>query len=131
MDKAQKSIDPKSLGKVVLLLGGRSSEREVSLMSGKGVFDALQGAGVDFYACRDGAEAIEKAKSLGLEIEDYTPPSDDDTFDTEKRIAAEKTGAIETAPLKEDKRREKKSAEKDEKKDEKKDGGNKDGKDAE
>ncbi len=47
MDKAQKSIDPKSLGKVVLLLGGRSSEREVSLMSGKGVFDALQGAGVD------------------------------------------------------------------------------------
>lgn len=47
MGKAQKSIDPKSLGKVVLLLGGRSSEREVSLMSGKGVFDALQGAGVD------------------------------------------------------------------------------------
>ena len=47
MDKAQTSIDPKSLGKVVLLLGGRSSEREVSLMSGKGVFDALQGAGVD------------------------------------------------------------------------------------
>lgn len=47
MDKAQKSIDPKSLGKVVLLLGGRSSEREVSLMSGKRVFDALQGAGVD------------------------------------------------------------------------------------
>ena len=66
-----------------------------------------------------------------IDDEDYTPPSDDDTFDTEKRIAAEKTGAIETAPLKEDKRREKKSAEKDEKKDEKKDGGNKDGKDAE
>ena len=30
--------------------------------------------GVDFYACRDGAEAIEKAKSLGLEIEDKTAP---------------------------------------------------------
>ena len=26
--------------------------------------------GVDFYACKDGAEAIEKAKGLGLEIED-------------------------------------------------------------
>ena len=32
----------------------------------------LEHTGVDFYACRDGAEAIEKAKSLGLEIEDKT-----------------------------------------------------------
>ena len=30
-----------------MLLGGMSSEREVSLMSGKGVFDALTEAGVD------------------------------------------------------------------------------------
>lgn len=34
----------------------------------------LEHTGVDFYACRDGAEAIEKAKSLGLEIEDKTAP---------------------------------------------------------
>ena len=32
----------------------------------------LEHTGIDFYACRDGAEAIEKAKSLGLEIEDKT-----------------------------------------------------------
>ena len=34
----------------------------------------LEHTGVDFYACRDGAEAVEKAKSLGLEIEDKTAP---------------------------------------------------------
>ena len=34
----------------------------------------LEHTGVDFYSCRDGAEAIEKAKSLGLEIEDKTAP---------------------------------------------------------
>ena len=34
----------------------------------------LEHTGVDFYACRDGAEAIEKAKSLGLEIEDKNAP---------------------------------------------------------
>ena len=34
----------------------------------------LEHTGVDFYACRDGAEAIEKAKSLGLEIEGKTAP---------------------------------------------------------
>lgn len=34
----------------------------------------LEHTGVDFYACRGGAEAIEKAKSLGLEIEDKTAP---------------------------------------------------------
>ena len=47
MAAENKPFDPASLGKVVLLLGGRSSEREVSLMSGKGVYDALVEAGVD------------------------------------------------------------------------------------
>lgn len=47
MATENKPFDPASLGKVVLLLGGRSSEREVSLMSGKGVYDALVEAGVD------------------------------------------------------------------------------------
>lgn len=32
----------------------------------------LEHTGVDFYACANGEEAIEKAKSLGLEIEDKT-----------------------------------------------------------
>lgn len=47
MQETKKEIKPESLGKVVLLAGGMSSEREVSLMSGKGVYDALVSAGVD------------------------------------------------------------------------------------
>ena len=34
-------IDVKALGKVAVLMGGRSAEREVSLMSGNGVLAAL------------------------------------------------------------------------------------------
>jgi D-alanine-D-alanine ligase len=38
------------LGKVAVLFGGRSAEREVSLMSGEGVLKALQSQGVDAQA---------------------------------------------------------------------------------
>ena len=44
------SIDPRSLGKVAVLFGGTSAEREVSLMSGTGVLDALRARGVDAHA---------------------------------------------------------------------------------
>src|SRR3978361_1728937 len=44
------SIDVKSLGKVAVLLGGTSAEREISLMSGNGVLTALRSAGVDAHA---------------------------------------------------------------------------------
>ena len=37
-------------GKVAVLLGGSSAEREISLMSGKGVLAALQSQGVDAHA---------------------------------------------------------------------------------
>ena len=37
-------------GKVAVLLGGASAEREISLMSGAAVLAALQGAGVDAHA---------------------------------------------------------------------------------
>lgn len=37
-------------GKVAVLMGGRSAEREVSLMSGSGVLKALQSRGVDAHA---------------------------------------------------------------------------------
>ena len=43
------SIDVKVLGKVAVLLGGRSAEREVSLMSGNGVLAALKSKGVDAH----------------------------------------------------------------------------------
>ncbi|MCS7100910.1 MAG: D-alanine--D-alanine ligase [Burkholderiaceae bacterium] len=43
------SHDPRSFGKVAVLLGGRSAEREVSLMSGRGVLAALRARGVDAH----------------------------------------------------------------------------------
>ena len=39
-----------TFGKVAVLLGGRSAEREISLLSGGGVLTALQAAGVDAHA---------------------------------------------------------------------------------
>jgi D-alanine-D-alanine ligase len=39
-----------NLGKVAVLMGGQSAEREVSLMSGQGVLQALRSAGVDAHA---------------------------------------------------------------------------------
>lgn len=44
------SIDVKALGKVAVLMGGDSAEREISLMSGRGVLAALQSQGVDAHA---------------------------------------------------------------------------------
>lgn len=44
------SIDVKALGKVAVLMGGTSAERQISLMSGTGVLAALQSQGVDAHA---------------------------------------------------------------------------------
>ena len=44
------TIDVKALGKVAVLLGGTSAEREISLMSGNGVLAALRSQGVDAHA---------------------------------------------------------------------------------
>lgn len=44
------SVDPKSFGRVAVLMGGRSAEREVSLNSGAAVLAALLSAGVDAFA---------------------------------------------------------------------------------
>ena len=43
-------IDVKGLGKVAVLMGGTSAERDISLMSGGGVLAALQAQGVDAHA---------------------------------------------------------------------------------
>ncbi|MDP1976442.1 D-alanine--D-alanine ligase [Undibacterium sp.] len=42
-------LNLKSLGKVGVLFGGRSAEREISLMSGKGVLQALLSKGIDAH----------------------------------------------------------------------------------
>jgi D-alanine-D-alanine ligase len=52
------AIDPRSMGRVGVLFGGRSSEREVSIMSGSGVLDALKRRGVDARAFDPGAQSI-------------------------------------------------------------------------
>jgi len=43
------NIDVKALGKVAVLMGGDSAEREVSMMSGTGVLAALQSQGVNAH----------------------------------------------------------------------------------
>jgi D-alanine-D-alanine ligase len=55
MDKSETQThfamsDPKKFGKVAVLFGGRSAEREVSLKSGAAVLAALKKNGVDAYA---------------------------------------------------------------------------------
>ncbi len=48
----------KQLGKVGVLFGGRSAEREVSIMSGTGVLAALQSLGVDAHAFDPGTHSL-------------------------------------------------------------------------
>jgi D-alanine-D-alanine ligase len=47
---APTNIDVKALGKVGVLFGGRSAERDISILSGTGVLAALQSRGVDAHA---------------------------------------------------------------------------------
>jgi D-alanine-D-alanine ligase len=60
-------IDPVSLGRVGVLMGGRSSEREVSVMSGKGVLQALQERGVDAHAFDPGIQSIAQLAAAGFD----------------------------------------------------------------
>jgi D-alanine-D-alanine ligase len=50
--------DPKSFGKVGVLFGGRSAEREVSIMSGTGVLQALRSRGVDAHPFDPGRQTL-------------------------------------------------------------------------
>ena len=54
---ARQVTDPAAFGRVAVLLGGTSSEREVSLQSGQGVLDALRARGIDAFAV-DGVPAL-------------------------------------------------------------------------
>ena len=56
--------DPAEFGRVAVLLGGSSSEREVSLDSGRNVLEALQSRGVDAFAV-DGIPALASALAAG------------------------------------------------------------------
>jgi D-alanine-D-alanine ligase len=54
--------DPKQFGRVAVLMGGTSSEREVSLDSGRNVLAALQARGIDAFPV-DGLDALREALS--------------------------------------------------------------------
>ncbi|MEH6416354.1 D-alanine--D-alanine ligase [Pseudomonas sp. CGJS7] len=55
--------DPAVFGRVAVLMGGTSSEREVSLNSGAGVLDALRSRGVDAFAVDGIAALIERIRA--------------------------------------------------------------------
>src|SRR5687768_7085265 len=53
-------------GKVAILLGGRSAEREISLKSGKAVLDALRGGGVDAHPFDPSEQPMEALLQQGF-----------------------------------------------------------------
>ena len=56
-----------ALGKVAVLMGGASAEREVSLMSGTGVLEALRKQGVDAHAFDPAQRDLSDLKREGFE----------------------------------------------------------------
>jgi len=56
-----------NIGKVAVLMGGSSAEREVSLMSGTGVLKALRSQGVDAHAFDPSERALDELKREGFD----------------------------------------------------------------
>ncbi len=61
------SLFPSNFGKVAVLMGGASAEREVSLMSGTGVLQALLQSGIDAHAFDPSLRDIGELKSDGFD----------------------------------------------------------------
>ncbi|CRI58927.1 MULTISPECIES: D-alanine--D-alanine ligase [Pseudomonas] len=62
-DKLHSTLDVKAFGRVAVLYGGKSAEREVSLKSGKAVIEALTNAGVDVVAIDVGDDLLTRLQS--------------------------------------------------------------------
>lgn len=60
------SIDPKQFGKVAVLLGGVSAEREVSLNSGRLVLQGLRAAGIDAHPFDPSERPLSALKDEGF-----------------------------------------------------------------
>lgn len=60
------SIDPKQFGKVAVLLGGVSAEREVSLNSGRLVLEGLRAAGIDAHPFDPSERPLSALKDEGF-----------------------------------------------------------------
>ena len=56
----------KDFGRVGVLLGGRSSEREISLMSGRAVLQALRGRGIDAHPFDPGLQTVCELERAGF-----------------------------------------------------------------
>lgn len=61
------AVDVKALGKVGVLYGGRSAERDVSIMSGQGVHEALQSVGVDSHLFDTGECSLADLAAAGFD----------------------------------------------------------------
>ena len=61
-----RSVDPAALGRVAVLMGGSSAEREISLMSGGGVLAALRSQGVDAHAFDPAERELAALKREGV-----------------------------------------------------------------
>ena len=57
------TIAPKDFGRVAVLYGGKSAEREVSLKSGQACLQALQGAGVDAFGIDVGDDLLARLQA--------------------------------------------------------------------
>ncbi|HTN93115.1 MAG TPA: D-alanine--D-alanine ligase [Gallionella sp.] len=62
-----RQLDPASFGKVAVLLGGRSAEREVSLKSGAAVLAALLHSGVDAYPFDPAVQSLQSLVDDGFD----------------------------------------------------------------
>lgn len=54
-------------GRVAVIMGGNSPEREISLISGKTILNSLQKSGVDAFAFDPGEQPLENLKQLGCQ----------------------------------------------------------------
>lgn len=64
---SKQPMDVKAMGKVAVLMGGKSAEREVSLMSGNGVVEALRSRGVDVHAFDTGVRDLHELQRDGFD----------------------------------------------------------------
>ncbi|MHB1371770.1 MAG: ATP-binding protein, partial [Pseudomonadaceae bacterium] len=60
MSALHSTRDPQAFGRVAVLFGGKSAEREVSLKSGAAVLQALQAAGVDAFGIDVGDDLLQR-----------------------------------------------------------------------
>lgn len=59
--------NPQKFGKVAVAMGGNAAEREISLISGKAVLEAMRNAGIDAIAFDTKNQRLEELVSLGID----------------------------------------------------------------